>query len=86
MYMYMYMHAFTCTCTSYVHRIHFSSEDLAIENVGGLYYLELARLRVRWNEESTWLITIEAEVGSLNARGLCGNFDGDASSEWSTTS
>ena len=60
-----------CTCT-----------DLIIENIGGMFYLEYGTFRLRWDEESTWLITIEAPAGSLSARGLCGNYDADPHSQY----
>lgn len=54
---------------------------MLIENIGGIFYLEHGYFRLRWDEESTWLITVETRAQAVNIRGLCGNYDGDALSK-----
>ena len=57
-----------------------------IETKGTWYYLVYGEMRVRWNDENAWLLTIEESVnepGSNTFRGLCGNMDGDPFSKFS---
>ena len=55
-----------------------------IEKMGMYYYLEYGSLRVRWDEESSWFITLDEtpnEQDGNEIRGLCGNFDRDPMSK-----
>ena len=51
-----------------------------IELRGDWYYLEYGPLRLRWDTENSWLLTLEEtpqSLGSREYRGICGNFDRD---------
>ena len=53
--------------------------------VGNYWYLEYGTLRVRWDDENTWHITLHEppqSEGSTRYSGLCANYDGDPESEY----
>ena len=61
---------------------------ITIQDIGDYFYLRLADdLKVRWDEENSWLVTLDAfskgEENNAVYGGLCGNFDGDPLSEFS---
>ena len=42
-------------------------------------------MRVKWDEESSWYLTLEEpakEQDSIEYQGICGNFDKDPTSKW----
>ena len=52
---------------------------ITIQYLGGWYYLEYGTLRLRWDVESTFLLTIEEELNDEDSfffKGICGNMDG----------
>ena len=53
-------------------------------NQGGVYYLEYGSMRLKWDDEDRWFLTLEEphqEQDSYEYQGLCGNFDGDPHSK-----
>jgi hypothetical protein len=60
------------------------SPGIRLENRGDYYYLEYGPMRVKWDEESSWYLTLEEpakEQDSTEYQGMCGNFDRDPTSK-----
>ena len=56
-----------------------------IEKIGVYYYLEYGSLRMRWDEESSWFLTLDEaprDQDSFDIGGLCGNYDRDPLSKY----
>ena len=48
-----------------------------IEARGDYFYLEYGTLSVKWDIEGTWFITLREQPGSIDAKGMCGDFNRD---------
>jgi hypothetical protein len=62
-----------------------AAAGVIIEKTGDWYYLEYGSLRMRWDSESTWYLTLHEnfkEKDSREYRGLCGNFDSNPLSKY----
>ena len=56
-----------------------------IEKIGVYYYMEYGSLRVRWDDESSWFLTLDEaprDQDSFDIGGLCGNYDKDPLSKY----
>ncbi|KAK2146713.1 hypothetical protein LSH36_586g01000 [Paralvinella palmiformis] len=57
-----------------------SPGSVPIEKIGVYYYLEYGSLRLRWDDESSWFLTLDEaprDPDSFSVGGLCGNYDRD---------
>ena len=58
-----------------------------IEKSGDDYYLEYDNLKVKWDKDNTWMITLEEDFKDKYSseryvvKGMCGNYDKDPGGE-----
>lgn len=49
---------------------------LKIEKRGDYFYLQLLFVRLRWDENSTFFLTLE-KLGDIKTKGICGDYNGN---------